>query len=388
MKSKALVVLYFFSSILLTAIFFATIYYYDPLKIFHKPYKYKEYLQQNMRQQAAGIINNWDFNSIILGTSMLENTSSKEASRILGGRFVNISLSGSNFWERKLIMDYALRKKTIRTIIYSLDYIGGGLVDTSVEITDNADYPLSSFRYLYDDNPVNDFNVYLNDKYLKCVFSFKNKNKCMGHKASIDRPNSWYEFPIHSVRFGGLTSWFKARKNPQIKWSFSEIINSVKRIEKGEVKTDKDVDEKIAASKKHLEKTIITYAKQYPDTEFILAIPPYSRIVDAIDAKYNKPRFARIKASIRYLVDVSSYVKNIKVYGWGDSDYPDDISHYKDLAHYHHSFNSLMLQYIKDGQGLLTNDNVDEYLSVFTRKSSEYDIISLAKRIEKYLASH
>jgi hypothetical protein len=55
-----------------------------------------------MRQQAAGIINNYEFDSIILGTSMLENTSAKEAGEKLGGKFMNISLSGSNFTKEVL----------------------------------------------------------------------------------------------------------------------------------------------------------------------------------------------------------------------------------------------------------------------------------------------
>ena len=74
-----------------------------------------------MRQQAAGIINNYEFDSIILGTSMLENTSAKEAGEKLGGKFMNISLSGSNFYERSFVLEYALRKKEIKKIIYSLD---------------------------------------------------------------------------------------------------------------------------------------------------------------------------------------------------------------------------------------------------------------------------
>ena len=56
----------------------------------------------NMRQQAAGIINNYEFDSIILGTSMLENTSAKEADEKLGSKFMNISLSGSNFTKEVL----------------------------------------------------------------------------------------------------------------------------------------------------------------------------------------------------------------------------------------------------------------------------------------------
>lgn len=64
-----------------------------------------------MRQQAAGIINNYDFDSAILGTSMLVNTSAKEANEILGGRFFNISMQASNFYERSFVLQYAIDKK-------------------------------------------------------------------------------------------------------------------------------------------------------------------------------------------------------------------------------------------------------------------------------------
>ncbi len=383
MKDEQQKISYFLSLVIIATSFFGIIWYYDPLKIFHKPYKYKDYLQWNMRQQAAGIINNWDFDSVILGTSMLENTSSKEARNILGGKFVNISLSGSDFWEREIVMKYALNKKGISKIIYSLDDYA--LIDSR---KGHSSYPFLSFNYLYDDNLVNDFNAYLNDKYLKCIFNFKNKKHCMGHKVTTDRPNAWYGSNTHAKRFGGLDKWFKAKNNSQIKGAFSAIVSTTKKIEKGEIVTDTEMDKKIATSKQYLNETIIDYAKKYPTTEFILIIPPYSRMQNAIDAQYNKPRFERVKQSIRYLVDASSRIKNIKVYGWGDTNYPDDIAHYKDLGHYHYSFNSQMLKYIKDKKGLLTNQNINKYLEVFTQKSLDYDVVSVGKRIEAYLENN
>ncbi len=383
MKSRQLVISYFLSLVIIATSFFGIIWYYDPLKIFHKPYKYKNYLQYNMRQQAAGIINNWDFDSIVIGSSMLENTSSKEANNFLGGKFVNISMSGSDFWERAIVTKYALNRKIISKIIYSLDY--HALIDSRKS---SKSYNMSQFNYLYDDNSINDFNAYLNDKYLKCIFSFKNKKHCMGHKVTSDRPNAWYGSNAHAKRFGGLDNWFKAKNNGQIKGAFSAIVNSTKKIEKGEVVTDKNKNKKIATSKKYLNETIIDYAKKYPNTEFILIIPPYSRMHNAIDAQYNKPKFERVKQSIRYLVDASSRIKNIKVYGWGDTNYPDDIAHYKDLTHYHYSFNSQMLKYIKEKKGLLTNQNINKYLEVFTQKSLDYDVVSIGKRIEAYLKNN
>lgn len=49
----------------------AVMIYIDPLKIYHINQEFSKKLYTNMRVQAAGIINNYDFNGLILGTSML-----------------------------------------------------------------------------------------------------------------------------------------------------------------------------------------------------------------------------------------------------------------------------------------------------------------------------
>lgn len=47
---------------------------------------------KDMRMQARGLILYKDFDSAIIGTSMLENTSAKEANKKLGGNWINLSL--------------------------------------------------------------------------------------------------------------------------------------------------------------------------------------------------------------------------------------------------------------------------------------------------------
>lgn len=380
MKSKYAILAFASTSIFLYAFFIGILLYYDPLKIFHLPFIYKEFIQGNMRQQAAGIINNWKFDSIILGSSVLENTSSKEASKYLEGNFVNISLSGSDFFERKIILDYALKTKNIKTILYSLDY--SGLVDSRRGL---KNYPLESFEFLYDSNPFNDFRAYINDRYLKCIFTLENVDTCYGRKTDFDRPNAWYKSKSHSVRFGGLNNWLKAENNNQIKSVFKKIVSNTKNIESGKIVSDDQVDRKILDSQKYLDETIIEFVSKYPKTTFVLIVPPHSRIQNSIDAQYNRPYFKRIKESIKYLVYKSSKHQNLEVYGWGDSLYPDEISNYKDLVHFSHNFNSTMLRYIRDKSGLLTIRNIESYLYIFTKKSLEYDVVAIGKKIESYL---
>lgn len=91
------------------------------MQLYHKPFFRNATFSSDIRIQAAGVINNYNFDSVILGSSMLENTSAKEAGDKLDGQWVNLSLSGSYLNERNVIMKYLFEKKNIYQIIYFLD---------------------------------------------------------------------------------------------------------------------------------------------------------------------------------------------------------------------------------------------------------------------------
>lgn len=350
----------------------------DPLKIFHKPYFFKDKLNSNMRLQAAGIINNYEFDSIILGTSMLENTSSKESSYILGGNFTNISLSGSDFYERSFVLNYALKKKQIKKIIYSLDY--SGLIESRMG---KSDFIVDDFNYLYDSNYLNDFKQYLNLNSFSVILKFY-----LSKEANFDKPNEWFSDKSHSSRFGGIDNWFKAENNNQIKDTFKEISESINAIKNNEIIIDADIDNKISISKKYIDSYLLSFVKSNPNTEFNLIIPPYSRIKNAIDAQYKKSDFVRLKESIKYLVKKSKDYPNLKIYGWGDKEFPDNIAYYKDLRHYSPEINSKMIYWIKENDGLLLDSNIEKYLNTFEKKSLNYNVFEIADKISEYLKNN
>ncbi len=376
--------IFFAIIIILPLLLFSYIYYYDPMQIFHKSYITKDlHLHGNMRQQAAGIINNFEFDSIILGTSMLENTSSFEASKIVGGNFVNISLSGSNFFERNPVLSYALKNKDIKTVIYSLDstvYINLG--------KSNKSFPIESFDYLYDRNPFNDFNVYWNKKFFKCILEFSKKPECIGNKKTLEYPNVWFTNKGHSDRFGGLENWFKAKNNAQIKGAFSSIVDASNKIKKGEKISLDNIENKIKASKDYVYEYILENVNKYKNTRFILVIPPYSRMQYAQWKQYNLPSYEIHKAMIKYLVNQSETYKNLEIYGYEDKDFLDDIANYKDLSHYHQWVNSMMLESFKNRTSLLTNSNVDEYIKISEEKAKNYNIFEISDKIEDYLKNN
>lgn len=368
MKYKKFTILFFVLCIIYTAIIAARLWYIDPLHLFHKPYVCKDSLFKNQRFSNSLIIREYDFDGIIIGTSMLENTSANEASDILGGKFMNLAMSGSTFSERKIVLNHAFKHKKINQVVYSLDPLT--ILAAARQIPDYYDPDL--FSFLYDENKFNDVKAYLNAAFMKRIFKYKcNKN-------SIDRPNAWMT-PKDQTMYG-FEAW--ANRQANLKEDITEILDAVDDIKNNHTQKPTDLTKEIDIARKYIDDNVLIFVKQHPETEFHMFIPPYARMYNAIkvQARYND--FIIAKESLRYLVSQTQKYKNLKIYGWGDTDYPDDTNNYKDLKHYHHDFNTLMLYYIAQNNGRLTPDNFDAYYDEFEKKSQAFDLMPFYQRLK------
>lgn len=367
----------------LPLLFLCLIYIYDPLQIYHKSFFSDSLkLHESMRTQAAGIINNFEFNSIILGTSMLENTSSKEAEEKLGGQFVNLSVSGSDFFEREPILSYALKKKNLNHVIYSLDSSYLHVHNIDEKFVDELKNKRKTFEFLYDNNPFNNIKAYWNNKFLTCTLVFSMSSECTGVNNNLDHPNSWYADPNHYSRFGGIDNWFSSKNSSQIKKTLASIVESAENPTK---KIKINIEENVESATKYIDKYLLKYVKQYPDTNFHIVFPPYSRMNYAIWKNTNVSDYEIHKEVIRFMALQSRHLNNLYIYGWENYSFLDDISNYKDLGHYHPSINSLMLSSIIEKDALITHDNVTSYLAQADKKATDYDIVIIANKIKEYL---
>ncbi len=383
MQYKKLIYIYLY--IILASSIFITIgfYVYDPLQLFHKPWGREVTFSKNMRQQAAGITNNYKFDSIIIGSSIIENTSAKEANNKVGGNFINISLSGSSYYERLIVMDHVFRKHSIKKVIYSLD--AGSYIHQQKGY---PSYPLELFDYLYDKKEFNDFKAYFNYDFLGCLLTFSKSEQCIGHKTSLDRPNAWFDEEGNKARYGGLHKWLEANNSNAIKSVFKNIISETKKIKSDDVISLENIEIKIFKAKHYVDETIIDFVKKNPKTEFLMLFPPYSRINYALWAQYNLPYFRIHKAIIQYFVEKSEELPNFKIYAFEDQSFLDNIANYKDPIHYHHSIDSWMLSKIEKDSGRLKQENLNEYLQSITNKALMYNVVNIGKKIDDYLKNN
>lgn len=336
---------FFISGLIPLSTIVVALYIFDPYQFYHKPLFRKTIFSSDMYYQAAGIINNYDFNSIILGSSILVNTSSFEAIQKLGNRWVNLSAGGAGIGIRTNILLYTLKKKNIKNVIFSLE--PGWLL--------NKNESTNQYQHLYDSNTLNDFKTYFDEYFLACFFLHK---LCLKGQENLDRPANWINEPSTKMRLGGFKSWLNNANRPDLK----SIIQQIALFNHTEY----------SENLQEIYPPLIQIIKDYPNTDFIFIIPPFSRL------SY-KLKYVSIKNAIKEMLNLR--LKNIFIYGFDLTNIPDDISHYIDTAHYDEKVNSFMLDAIKNDTHRITLENVDSYFEEMRRRVEAYDIEPLRKQI-------
>lgn len=205
MASKKIFALIMSLFIGIFALYTVAMYLYDPMHIISNK---EQLFNGSMRYQARGYLENKNVKGIIIGTSMLENTSSDEATAKLfkhgnADRFINISLAGSTLADRKVVLDYAFKHNEIKKVIYSLEM--------SPLFYQNL-VPMN-WQKIYDDNPLSVMSPYLKTGYVKCLLTFSKSEKCVGVQKSLDRPASWIDDPLYKDSFNGVCSWNEVSRN-------------------------------------------------------------------------------------------------------------------------------------------------------------------------------
>lgn len=377
-RARLLAMLFLAAALAPVALLLAALYAYDPLQVYHPAWGRPPTVHKNMRLQAIGAIRHGDFDGAILATSILENSSADEAGALLGGRFVNLSISAGDFFERGLILDRLLERRHLRRVIYSLDFI---------YLNQRKGYrvfPLPTFDFLYDGNPLNDFRVYLNGHFLACLARWSGDEACVGRPVGFDRPNAWSGEPEHAARFGGFDRWCAARDNYQIRDVQEKLTSAARRLAAGDIDAnDTSGGDNTARAIAYIEDNLLARVTAHPETEFDLVLPPYSRAKFAIWYQQQTGNADTHQAVVRHIAGRATQLANLRLWGFEDADFPDDIAHYKDLDHFGPEINRRIVEAIRDGRHRITAANVEAYLAEARRRGRAYDLIGLASRLDE-----
>ena len=121
----------------------------DPYQIYHPVSTGRPILDIRLQRfYVAGLARSSDYETALLGTSMLENIPNSAVKRLCGGPAVNLCVSAASIHEEAAVLKLALKHPGTKTVVATLDFnsLSGGVTGQVVGV--HEVFP----QYLYSDN--------------------------------------------------------------------------------------------------------------------------------------------------------------------------------------------------------------------------------------------
>jgi hypothetical protein len=321
-------------SLLLTFLISITTYIIDPLQQYRKAAWYKPTFSQEQRYQNPGLAKNYDYDTIILGTSMTENFSPSQVGKALGGKTLKLSIQGSTAGEQYQIAKLALDTGKVKTVLWGLDYFAlkSGVPE------DQGPFPF----YLYDNKLWNDYKYWFNITTYQLLW--KSLTKRLTGAAPQDLEH--------------LYNWQRGS-------SFSEflVVKDYKKAQVEEAYFGLNEDP-LSSIKNSFNTYILSLVKAHPEVDFRFYYPPYSILRQVVWQKTNKVRYENQIEMKTWMFDQFHKNPNVKVYDFQtEADWTFNLSLYKDLSHHTEDLNKAIAEAIgrNDAKYLLTKQNVESF---------------------------
>ena len=308
----------------------------DPFFHYHKPLPIIKYYMTGNQQRYInnGMIRNFDYDAVIIGTSMTENFRVSQFNKLFEVTSLKFPFSGGKYKEIndnvRIILE---NKKDIKYILRGLDY---GIINEEFEKMSYDNYP----TYLYDDNVFNDYKYVLcRGSFFQCLLniftSFTDDNK----KIDFDKYSSWRE--EESGKKVVLKTYERLPKENIAKFLSQKDIQRID---------------------KNIEKNVIELPEQYPNTRFIYFITPYSIVY--WDELNQKGELEKQIMAEKYMIKKILEVPNIELYSFFNNyEMITNLDNYKDAGHYMGHINDQILVWIKNKEYRLTKENYIEYIN-------------------------
>ena len=295
----------------------------DPFQVYRRATRYLPPIDNTTQVYAnAGIVRNYEYDSAIVGTSVTENFRPSQMDDLLGGRFIKLCTSAGTAYNHALLMDLAFDTHEMKRIVYGLDVYSfiGALDKTGSKV------PL----YLYDRNPFNDVQYWLNRSVLASFLP-----RCL---------RTWGQTQDEALR-DSMYCW-AGRDEYGEAALYNALFNAPATIH--------PADKYAEAARANLETHLIAYIKAHPETQFDIFFPPYSAAEwSTMLSKGNLEAMLSLRG---LCYDMLSGYDNVTLYDFSTrEDWVLDLANYKDTLHYGQWINDAIVEEIASGESACTD---------------------------------
>ena len=302
------------------------------------------------RELDAGMAKNFQFDSVVLGTSMMQNFSLKHLQKELDfTKPIKLTLAGSSIYEQSVILKTAIKHQKIKNVLIGIDFFSYYGDIKRLKHGEN-NFPF----YLYDDNFLNDY------KYLSSFDTLKRSIKLLSKEKSKTKNNPLYNY-YNMYEWHGKHEEKDTLNKIKDKWlNRDKFDNEAKHLEK-----------KFIYLKNNFDYNLKPLLKENKNINFIIIFPPYSILAYKVYQQRGELEdFLKFK---QYIIVNLSKFKNVEVYDFGyDNSISYNLHNYYDLYHYNKKISNWMISQIK----------LKKYL---TKKEKEIKSNIFLKDVEEYI---
>ena len=311
----------------------------DPFFVYHKPLSGWYYIIDNQLEQNPGIARHFEYDSLMLGSSMTTNFDTLLFDEALGTHMIKLSYNAAHPEDIHRIMDIVTEEnKPISHIFLCIDinnymYTPGVLSYT---------YP----EHLYDKNPFNDFKYLLSKEVL---LSYVVKSY-LGKQSTPVNEMYWH-WKDMSYNAEHVLNNYSAptAKTPAGTYTMENLTEN-------------------------LETRIAPYIEAMTDTKFHIFFPPYSIL-------YWHSSLATGDADTKidgmaYITEYFSNYANVDIhYFQNEEEWICDLNNYTDTTHFSKPITDEMTRRLCSGENVITKDTYADALDDFRAfvKNFDYD---------------
>ena len=305
----------------------ATVTLIDPFEVYHKATAFIPPITNGTQSYSnAGVAKHYDYDSVVIGSSMTENFVPSELDSLFGGSFVKLSINGGSPFNHRQMMEMAFRTHAVKRVLYGID------ADALTYFYTQPKFEMPD--YLYDDNLANDVRYWFNTSVLSNYIP-----KCLSTWGQTDpdqRDNmySWGDLYPYGAAYALKGATIDSQSFEQKETPAPFVMAQQTML--------------------NIEHNYVPFIEEHPDTEFVFFFPPYSlvrwyKFYRGGDLAYHESQASAVAARLLQY-------PNVKIYDFrARTDWILNLDNYIDDYHYGPWINSAMAESMAAGEAQITD---------------------------------
>lgn len=334
------------SIIVILAVIAITVFIIDPFFNFRQPSDNMSYLLKDRAYQNPGIVRNFEYDTLITGSSMTMNFKPSYFEEVLGVNAVKVPHNGAGTVNMKEFIELALQNNPkLETVYVGLDIF-------TLRKDNRNETAMELPMYLYDNNRSNDVSYILNKDALYYVAQSLRMTAGEIQTTTLDDYLSWHTPSSVYSQYRVAAPLFSALDSRGSNVTLTSSVNQVSALPVEDLSVN----------------ILLPLLNEYPDVDFVFFFTPCS-IMYWYGANMDNDLMA-LKTAVETLIAFD----NASVFFFlNNADIVTNLYNYSDAWHYRPDINEFMVECFADGQHRLTSDNYIAELEKLCDMVSNFD---------------